>query len=73
MPMKCIDFLAQFNIPSRERSGTKHHPASRSELRRWFEAGNVWINAETVTHDEVIDFPLISVVLFGKGKRITLW
>lgn len=66
--MKAIDWLMQFPLFSRE--GCKI--ASKSERRRWFEAGAVLINAEQIKVDEQIDFAMISVILFSKGKRITL-
>ena len=66
--LKWVDWLAQFRLWSRERMAV----ASKSELRRWFQAGNVVINGERVEADEPMDFPLISVVIFPNGKRITL-
>ena len=65
-----VQFLAQLNIPSRER---RSGPASKSELRRWFDAGNVVANAERVEWNEPMDFHIISYVLFPKGQRVTLW
>lgn len=50
-------------------------PASNSELRRWIAKGSFAINGEPCTDpNEVIDFPLHSVILFPKNplKRITL-
>lgn len=48
-------------------------PASNSELRRWINQKCLLINDEAVTVDEVLDFPLHSVILFPKSKkRITL-
>lgn len=66
--MNSLMWLAQFPLWSRERSTR----ASKTELRRWFDAGNVQINGERMAWDEPMDFPLISVVLFPNGKRITL-
>ena len=43
-----------------------------AHLRRWFKARNVVVNSENVEADELVDFPLISVVIFPKGQRITL-
>ena len=68
-PDTAIQWLAQFPMWSRERLGL----ASRSELRRWFDAGNVRLNGEIVAWNEPMDFPLFSVVLFPHGKRVTLW
>lgn len=65
--MNSIDFLAQFGIFSKERCQL----ASKSEIRRWLDAGSVWANGERL-EIEPMDFPLISLVLFPKGRRITL-
>lgn len=56
------------------REGARFGVASNSELRRWCNQGALIINGERiVSHDELMDFPIISVVLFPKGKRITLY
>lgn len=65
---RAVDWLAQFGLWSRERMAV----ASKTELRRWFAAGNVVVNGERLEADEPMDFPLISVVIFPNGKRITL-
>ena len=49
---------------SREKPGTG--VATNSELKRWINNKALIINGETVTWDEPIDFPIISVVLFPK-------
>jgi hypothetical protein len=66
--VKALDWLAWFRLFSRERLAV----ASKTELRRWFDAGNVQMNGERVEWGEPMDFPLISVVIFPNGKRITL-
>lgn len=53
------------------REGKKVGRASASELKRWIQNKALIINGEQVTFDELIDFPIISVVLFPKHK-ITL-
>lgn len=65
-------FIAQFKIFSKERLKGGLGSASNSEIQRWCKAGNVVINAETVEWNEEIDFPIISVRLFPKGKVVTL-
>lgn len=45
--------------------------ASNSELRRWMANGSVLINTERVAWDEVIDFPIFSIVFFPNGNRRT--
>jgi hypothetical protein len=54
------------------KEGKKVGEASTSELKRWIQNKVLLINGETVGWDEVLDFPLISVVLFPKGQTITL-
>ena len=66
--MMAVDWLAQFGLFSRERIAV----ASRSELKRWFDAGNGVMNAERVEWNEEMNFNFISVVIFPKGKTITL-
>lgn len=67
--MTALDLLKSLPLPSRERVGL----ASTNEKRRWLAAGGLWINAEKVQEKEQLDFPIISVVLFPGGKRVTLW
>lgn len=66
--MTILDFLAGFGFWSRERMGL----ASKSEIGRWLRAGAVLVNGEVAEFNERLDFPLISLVLFPKGKRITM-
>lgn len=54
------------------REGKKYGPPSKSEMRRWITQGALEVNGEKVSIDEVLDFPINSVVLFPK-HRITLW
>lgn len=66
--MKSTDFIKSFKIFSREG---KVQPASSSEVSRWIKAGNIIVNGERLDFEE-IDFPIFSLVIFPKGKRITL-
>jgi|JTFO01.1.fsa_nt_gb hypothetical protein len=47
---------------------------SGSEIERWMQNGSIIINGERVTKDEILDFPLTSIVIFPKSKdrKITL-
>lgn len=45
--------------------------ASNSELRRWIASGAVLINTEKMTWDELVDFPVFSIVFFPNGARRT--
>ena len=64
-------YLRQLNefcsFASRERAGK----ASNGELKRWLENGAVVVNGEKLQWDEVMDFPVHSVVLFP-NNRVTL-
>ena len=66
--MNSVTFIAQFRLFSHEG---QIKPASNSEIRRWIEAKAIKINGEELEIEE-IDFPVFSLVLFPKGKRITL-
>jgi hypothetical protein len=59
------------NPPSKEKSA---QPMSNGELRRHMWQGGVLVNAERITPDEPMDFPVISLVFFPKSKarRTTL-
>lgn len=67
--MKAIDFIHQFRVFSREG---KTQVASKSEVGRWIAAGAVQINGERLDAAEMVDFPVFSLVLFPRGKRVTL-
>lgn len=54
------------------REGAKRGKASSSELKRWIQNKAFILNGETVTPEELIDFPVFSVVLFPKNK-VTIW
>lgn len=68
-----LEFLQELNTVChfQTREGKKVGKVSNSEFRRWCQNKAVLINGESVTWDEKLDFPLISVVLFPKN-RITL-
>lgn len=64
--MNAWEFLMDLNkvchFMSRERTGK----ASNSELKRWIKNKALVVNGEKVEWDELMDFPIISVVLFPK-------
>jgi ribose 1,5-bisphosphokinase PhnN len=47
------------------------HEATKSEIRRWLKNGSVVVNGERMVLDELIDFPIFSLVFFPSGKRRT--
>ena len=71
--MRAIDFIASFQPFSKERIGI----ASRGEIKRWFAQGAIQVNGEITTDwNEDTDTwtnGVFSLVLFPKGKRVTLW
>jgi len=54
------------------REGKLVGQASNSELKRWCMNKAFIINGESVAWDEEMDFPIFSVVLFPKNRRVTL-
>lgn len=42
---------------------------SNAELRRWLQNGSVLINHEKFAWDELIDFPIFSLVFFPKSEK----
>lgn len=46
-------------------------PMSNGELRRHCEQGAVIVNGERIKFDELVDFPVFSLVFFPKGNRRT--
>lgn len=71
-PVTHWEFLCLFMpLPSRERPPSA---ASRSEIKRWIQNKAVLFNHEPAGWDEMIDYPIFSLVLFPKSKhRTTLW
>ena len=57
--------------PTRENQA---QPMSNGELKRHMQQGGVLVNGEKVLPDEVIDFPVFSLVFFPKSvaRRTTL-
>ncbi len=59
-----------------EQPPTKDNPAqsmSNGELKRYMQQGGVLVNGEKIAPDELIDFPVFSLVFFPKSaKRTTL-
>lgn len=60
-----------------EHPPTKGNPAqqmSNGELKRHMQQGGVMVNGEKVAPDELIDFPVFSLVFFPKSsaRRATL-
>lgn len=51
---------------SRERSCAE---TSNSELRRWLRDQSVVLNGERVRADDLVDFPVTSLVFFPKSQK----
>lgn len=54
---------------------SNNKPASGSAVRRWISEGTIVVNGERVTADEMLDYPVFSIVVFPKSdrRRITLF
>lgn len=66
--LKGLHEVCQFQ----SKEGAKIGKASNSELRRWLQQGAVEVNGHKLGWDEVIDFPIMSLVMFPKKHRTTL-
>lgn len=71
--MTAWEFLRELHsachFMSRERAGR----ATNSEIKRWLVNGAVLANGERLDWNEKMDFPLHSLVLFPRGRQVTLW
>lgn len=54
------------------REGRRSGRASNSELKRWLMNGAIVVNGEKVGWNELMDFPISSVVMFPKNL-VTIW
>lgn len=54
--------------------GKPAQPMSNGELKRHMQQGGVTVNVEKIAPDELIDFPVFSLVFFPKSaqRRTTL-
>lgn len=71
--MKAIDWLDHLTEYVWSKEGRPQF-ASKSEKRRWITQKSVIVNGFPLEIDDVIDFPILSIVLFPKGKnKTTIW
>ena len=68
--MTVWEFISQAWPPFLPSTEGKQVYASKSEMRRWFERGSVWINGAKAAMDTVITLE-DSVILHPNGKRRT--
>ena len=61
--------LSQLHCGFHSKEGDKAAKVSNSELKRWLMNSAVIINGEQVKWDELIDFPVFSIVLFPKSDK----
>lgn len=49
--------------------------ASNSTLRRWIEQGAIRFNGKVVKPNDLLDFPILSVIIFPKSDKqyTTIW
>lgn len=73
--MNAWRFLIGLNSVCHFMSNERTGKVSNSELKRWIMNKSLVINGEQVKWDELIDFPVISVVLFPKSlkNKKTIW
>lgn len=64
--MRLSDACGKFHSRERNKKVTK------SELKRWCNRRSVIINGEPIDWDEEMDFDMLSIALFPKGRTVTL-
>lgn len=71
-PKNCaFSFLKTFDHLPMAFNGELPIKASNSEIRRWLESGSVEINGEYPKPEDIIIFPVKSLVFFQSSKRKT--
>ena len=65
--MKALAFLLSLRpaLPM----GLDNKPASNSEVRRWLSNGAVEINGNRPKAEDIIAFPVTSLIFFPNGKK----
>jgi len=73
-PLTAWEFLCDLHLVChfQTREGKKVGDASKSELKRWCQNKAFIINGEPIEWNDLMDFPLFSVILFPKSRRVTL-
>lgn len=61
--------LSQIHCGFCSKEGDKVSKASNSELKRWAQNNALLLNGEGIKWDELIDFPIFSIVLFPKNEK----
>jgi hypothetical protein len=72
-----LEFLISMRsaLPMSKEAGKDPKIASNSEIRRWLRDSAVVLNGVKVKIDDVVKFPVISLIFFPKSKesKCTLW
>lgn len=71
-----LEFMLQLNAkPATFWDYAEKKPASNSAIRRWVEQGAVRFNGKILKPTQMLDFPILSVVLFPKSdtQYTTIW
>lgn len=61
--------LSQMHGGFHSKEGNKVSKVSNSELKRWIQNSALIINGEPKKWDELMDFPVFSIVLFPKSEK----
>jgi hypothetical protein len=69
--MKALQFLGSLRPALPMSAERPCEPMSNSELRRHMQQGGVLLNGVKVSPDEVINFPVFSLVFFPTSSRRT--
>lgn len=71
--VSAFNFIKRLGVGFWDQSEKK--PASNSCLRRYIEQGNFRFNGKILKPDTMLNFPLLSVIMFPKSERHykTIW
>ena len=71
--MRLIEYLIWLKIFNAIPYSTERpcRRPTRSELKRWCQKGAVVVNGERLGHQDVVPFPVASLVFFPRGRRRT--
>lgn len=67
--MNTLDYLIGLRPALPFSSEKPCTPVSNSELKRWIANGTILINTERVVAEEIIDYPVFSLVFFPKSEK----
>jgi len=68
--MTALEFILDFGVIPMSVENPCTHP-SNSEIRRWLDQSSVIINGMRPRAKDQIEFPIVQLIFFPKGRRRT--